>query len=104
MKLHADAAYTGAPIAEHLRRTGTRNYIHEKGTTSQPLTATQKQRNRRKSTTRARVEHVFAFMEMSLGSIYNRCVGRIRNQYQIGMMNLCYNLCRCVHLLRSATA
>lgn len=104
VKLHADAAYTGAPIAEHLRDTGTRNYIHEKGTTSQPLTATQKQRNRRKSKTRARVEHVFAFMEMSLGSIYNRCIGRVRNEYQIGMMNLCYNLCRSVHLLRSATA
>lgn len=55
--------------------------------------------NRRKSKTRARVEHHFAFREKSLGRIYHRCIGLVKNEYQIGLMNLCYKLCRCVQLI-----
>lgn len=97
--VHADSAYTGEPIKTDLLAKGVHNYIHEKGTATTPLTEEQKLANTRKSKTRARVEHPFAFMEKSLGRIYNRCIGRIRNEYQIGMMNLCYNLCRCVQLV-----
>lgn len=97
--IHADSAYTGEPIKTDLRAKGVHNYIHEKGTATTPLTEEQELANARKSKTRARVEHPFAFMEKSLGRIYNRCIGRIRNEYQIGMMNLCYNLCRCVQLV-----
>lgn len=97
--VHADSAYTGETIATDLLAKGVHNYIHEKGSATTPLTEEQQLANRRKSRTRARVEHPFAFMEKSLGRIYNRCVGRIRNEYQIGMMNLCYNLCRCVQLV-----
>jgi IS5 family transposase len=96
---HADLAYTGEKIAADLLAKGVHNYIHEKGSAATPLTAAQKLANRRKSKTRARVEHPFAFMEKSLGGIYNRCIGLVRNEYQIGMMNLCYNLCRCIQLL-----
>jgi len=96
--LHADSAYAGEPIAANLRAKGVRNYIHEKGTRAAALDESQKAANRRKSQTRARVEHPFAFMEMSLGGIYNRCIGLKRNEYQIGLMNLCYNLCRFVQL------
>jgi len=97
--IHADSAYTGEPIEADLRAKGVHNYIHEKGTKTTPLNEEQQLANRAKSKTRARVEHPFAFMEKSLGRIYNRCIGQIRNEYQIGMMNLCYNLCRCVQLV-----
>jgi IS5 family transposase len=97
--LHADSAYTGEPIEADLLAKGVHNYIHEKGTATTPLTEEQELANARKSKTRARVEHPFAFMEKSLGRIYNRCIGRTSNEYQIGMMNLCYNLCRCVQLV-----
>lgn len=97
--VHADSAYTGETIEADLLEKGVHNYIHEKGTCTTPLTAEQILANRRKSKTRARVEHPFAFMEKSLGRIYNRCIGRVRNEYQIGMMNLCYNLCRYVQLV-----
>jgi IS5 family transposase len=98
--LQADAAYSGKPLAEYLAANGVRNHVHEKGTVNHPLTEEQKQANRKKSRIRARVEHPFAYMEQSLGGIYNRCVGMIRNAHQIGMMNLAYNLCRSVQLLR----
>jgi transposase, IS5 family len=97
--VHADSAYTGEPIAADLRAKSVRNHIHEKGSSGAPLSEEQKNANRHKSRTRARVEHVFAFMEKSLGRIYHRCIGLVRNEYQIGMMNLCYNLCRCVQLV-----
>lgn len=99
-ELHADCAYSGEPIAAHLRGLGVKNNIHEKGAAGRPLTESQQQSNRRKSKIRARVEHPFAFMEQSLGGIYNRCIGLVRNAHQIGLMNLCYNLCRAVQLLR----
>ena len=100
-RLHADAGYSGAPVAEHLQQSGVKNQVHEKGQVNHPLTDDQKERNRRKSKVRARVEHPFAFMECSLGGIYHRSIGKIRNAYQIGMMNLSYNLCRFVQLSRA---
>lgn len=95
---HADSAYAGAPITADLAAKGVRHHIHEKGARGRPLSASQRENNSIKSKVRARVEHVFAFMENSLGGIYHRCIGGTRNAYQIGMMNLCYNLCRCVQL------
>jgi hypothetical protein len=40
-----------------------KNKVHEKGYRNKPLTDEQKASNREKSKTRARVEHVFGFME-----------------------------------------
>jgi len=97
--VHADSAYTGETIAADLLEKGVHNYIHEKGSAASALSEEQKRSNRRKSKTRARVEHPFAFMEKSLGRIYHRCIGQVRNEYQIGLMNLCYNLCRCAQLV-----
>jgi IS5 family transposase len=100
-RLHGDSAYAGRPIAAHLAQHGVNNLIHEKGEASRPLTEAQKASNREKSRRRARVEHPFAFMEQSLGGIYQRCIGLVRNAHQIGLMNLAYNLCRSVQLLRA---
>ncbi len=97
--LHADSAYAGKTIAEELASKNVENQIHEKGAKGRPLSESQKEKNREKSRIRARVEHVFGFMEKSLGGIYNRCIGQMRNKHQIGMMNLSYNLCRAVQLL-----
>ena len=102
--IHADSAYAGEAIARDLKAKGVRNHIHEKGCAHAALDEDQKAANRRKSKIRARVEHPFAFMEKSLGRIYHRCIGRVRNDYQIGMMNLCYNLCRCVQILTGRAA
>jgi IS5 family transposase len=100
-RLHADSGYAGRPIAAHLAQHGVDNFIHEKGEACRPLTAAQQASNRTKSRRRARVEHPFAFMAQSLGGIYQRCIGLVRNAHQIGLMNLAYNLCRCVQLQRT---
>lgn len=61
------------------------NKVHEKGYKTQPLTEEQKKTNNEKSKIRARVEHVFGFMEKSMN----------------GLINLTYNLFRVVYPERS---
>jgi transposase, IS5 family len=103
-RLHADSGYSGRPIAAHLAAQGVTNCIHEKGEANRPLTPEQKIKNREKSRIRARVEHPFAFMQQSLGGIYQRCIGLVRNAHQLGLMHLAYNLCRYVQCQRSTLA
>jgi transposase, IS5 family len=57
-----------------------------------------KEWNRSIARVRARVEHVFGFMENSMREKFLRYIGLARNQAAIGMMNLVYNLCRYRHL------
>jgi IS5 family transposase len=100
-RLHGDSAYSGRPIAAHLAQHGVESCLHEKGEASRPLSEAQKAGNRVKSKIRARVEHPFAFMTQSLGGLYQRCIGLVRNATQIGLLNLAYNLCRSVQLQRA---
>ena len=102
-RVHADSAYFGQPIATYLATQGVENLIHEKGQKNQPLTEIQEESNRVKSRTRARTEHPFAFMQKSLGGLFHRCIGLPRAVHQIGLLNLAYNLCRAVQLLRVRT-
>jgi len=53
--LHADSAYSGEPVYRVVEQTKMINQIHEKGYKNNPLTEEQKQSNRVKSKTRARI-------------------------------------------------
>jgi len=68
--------------------------VHEKGYRGKPLTEEQQKRNREKSRIRARVEHVFGFMEQSMNGLFVRSVGIVRATGIIGLINLTYNLFR----------
>lgn len=96
--LHADSAYTGKPIEEILADKKMIPQINEKGYKNKPLTDEQKQSNRIKSKTRARVEHVFGYIENSMNGSFIRSIGILRAKTQIGLMNLTYNLMRCLQL------
>jgi IS5 family transposase len=97
--LYADSAYSGKVLLESLPDHVERR-VHEKGTRNHPLTDEQKESNRLKSKIRVRVEHVFGFMTNSMGGIDLRCIGRIRAEFDIGMRNLVYNICRYEFLQR----
>ena len=47
---------------------------------------------------RARVEHLFGFVENSMHGSIVRTIGIARAKAKIGMMNLTYNISRCVQL------
>jgi hypothetical protein len=61
------------------------------------LTKTQERENKAKSHIRARVEHVFGRMN-HFGGIFIRTIGKSRAEFQIGLLNLTYNITRYVYL------
>jgi len=60
---HADSAYTGEEQEKVIENYGLKNQVNKKGYRNKPLTDEQKANNKAKSKIRARIEHVFGFME-----------------------------------------
>lgn len=96
----ADSAYRSEEHEEMLTEGGYRSRVHRKGQRNHPLPERSKEANRKKSTVRARVEHVFGHQE-AMGGKLVRTVGLDRASCKIGMMNLVFNLRRfgwlCAH-------
>ncbi len=92
--LYADSAYTGDKQKKIIRKYRLKNKVHEKGYRGNPLTDKQKAKNKIKSKTRVRIEHVFGFMEQSMNGLVVKSVGIVRATGIIGLINLTYNLFR----------
>jgi len=97
---YADSAYTGEEQEKVIDKYKMKNKVNEKGYRNKPLTDEQKTSNREKSKTRARVEHVFGFMEQSMNGLIVRSVGIVRATGIIGLINLTYNLFRYEQVVR----
>ncbi len=95
-----DSAYSGQPVREKMDAKGVDTVLVQKGVRGRELNATEKAENREIDVTRARVEHAFAVVSGQAGRIFQRYVGRARNQAAVEMMNLCYNLKRYETILR----
>ena len=95
--IYGDSAYTGEEVQSCIPET-VKNRIHEKGHRNHPLTKTQERNNKSKSRIRVRVEHVFAAMN-HFGGIFIRTIGKKRAEFQIGLMNLTYNLIRYTYIM-----
>lgn len=98
--LHADSAYTGEEQDKIIEQYEMKNKVHEKGYRNRPLTEQQKASNTKKSKIRARVEHVFGFMEQSMNGLVLKSVGITRASGIIGLINLTYNLFRYEQTIR----
>ena len=98
--LYGDSAYTGPEQEKVISKAGMINQVNEKGYRNRPLTKKQLKSNRKKSKFRARVEHVFGFMEISMKKMYIYSIGKIRAEGIIGLMNLTYNLIRSIQIRR----
>ena len=101
--LYADSAYRSAETEASLAGRNIKSRIHYKAARNRPLTAQQKDSNKSRSSKRARVEHVFGFMENAMGGMLVRAKSQTRNKAVIGLMTLTYNLCRMVQLRRQLT-
>jgi IS5 family transposase len=95
--VYADSAYRSAEREADLAERGLESQIHEKGTRAAPLTDDQKAANRKKSTVRARVEHIFG-AQAAMGGHVVRTIGLERAKVKIGLLNLTYNMKRLVQL------
>jgi len=92
--LYADSAYTGEEQDKIIEKYEMKNKVQEKGYRNRSLTDEQKASNTKKSKIRARVEHVFGFMEQSMQGLVLKSVGMVRATGIIGLINLTYNLFR----------
>lgn len=96
-KLYADSAYSGQKQIEEICKLGLNPSVCEKGTRSHPLSDQQKQSNRIKSSTRARVEHVFGEIA-HWGADKIRSVGEKRAHCHHLLTIWCYNILRLAQL------
>ena len=96
--LWGDSAYSSEEMEKMLKKKKIQSKIHEKGYRNNPLTKKQMKRNRKKSKVRARVEHIFGFMENSMRGMHTRFRSMIRVEASVGLMNITYNLFRLVQL------
>ncbi len=100
--VYADSAYRSAEREADLAKQDLESQIHEKGTRAAPLTDDQRAANRKKSTVRARVEHIFGAQAAMDGHVI-RTIGLERAKVKIGLLNLTYNMKRLVQLTAIAT-
>lgn len=87
-----DAGYVGTE--KGFEKKAVTPIICEKGFRGHPLNDEQKRNNRAKSKVRCRVEHVFGFIERSMGGLVFRGIGIVRAKANVAMTNLTYNIAR----------
>lgn len=111
-KLWADSAYSNSSwaaywdIRKKASKMGIDIQIHERIFRGKSITEyqkdtlikKQKEANKEKSRVRARVEHVFGLMKMTMGDSCTRCIGLNRVESETAMKNLAYNMKRFVFL------
>ena len=98
--LYADSAYSGETTLSELPE-GVEIRVLEKASRNHPLSDEQKENNKEKSRVRVRIEHIFGFMTNSMKGIIVRSIGKARAEFNAGMTNLVYNICRCSFLCRT---
>lgn len=94
-----DSAFVGQE--ETLQKYGLKDEICEKGYRGKPLTDEQREENRKKSSIRSRVEHVFGFMEGAMHGLTVRTIGIARAATSIFLKCLTYNMFRYEQFVRN---
>jgi len=98
----ADSAYVGDNVYNVLAANDMVPQVVERAYRGKPLTEVQKKVNKLKSRIRARVEHVYGYMEVGMNRMFSRRIGMARNCHFIGMRNLVYNMMRLGQLVKYA--
>ena len=92
--VYADSAYCSEQIRLFLEAGGIASNICIKGYRNNPLLEEEKAKNRERSKTRCRVEHIFGAMYQKAHDRVMRSIGFLRAQAVIGLRNLAYNMTR----------
>ena len=89
--LHADSAYIGKEV---MRKYNLKDRVIKRNVRGKRISKWQETINRTNAKMRARVEHVFGYMEESMHGMHSRAVGFLRNAAQIIFTCLVYNMLR----------
>lgn len=100
--IYADKAYDTHARRALLARLGIKDGIMHRPNKHHPLTAEQTSHNAALSKIRCRVETVFAVLKRIYGYRRTRYVGLIRNQLQLTLLAICFNLRRMLVLASQA--
>lgn len=92
--IYADKAYDTHRRRDLLARLGLGDGIMHRPNKHHPLTIRQRRRNAALSKVRCRVETVFAVLKRIYGFRRTRYFGLIRNQLQLTLLAICFNLRR----------
>lgn len=92
--IYADKAYDTHARRDLLTRLGLKDGIMHRPNKHHPLTAPQRRRNAALSKVRCSVETVFAVLKRVYGFRRTRYVGLVRNQLQLTLLAICFNLRR----------
>ncbi|MBS0422837.1 MAG: transposase [Proteobacteria bacterium] len=95
--IFGDAGYSSDEYKWGSRQLGIRWCVQDKRKPGQNLPGSQKKRNRKHSTIRARMEHVFRVIKRQFGFIRTRYRGLMKNAVQVNMLMGLANL----YLLRA---
>lgn len=99
---YGDSAYRSAATTRHCKEYGLKDRTMHKAQANRPLTKQQEAWNQARAKVRARVEHVFARIDLFWDGRPLRCTGLARATVRIGLMNLTHNLRRLVTKRRMA--
>jgi IS5 family transposase len=100
----ADSAYRSRKNEKWLDAKMLRSQIHRRKPAGKPMPQATARANARKSSVRARVEHVFAHQKNRFG-LFIRTIGIARAEAKLTLANLAYNMDRLIfHERRVATA
>lgn len=100
--IYADKAYDTHARRALLARLGIKDGILHRPNKHHPLTGQQTSRNAALSKIRCRVETVFAVLKQVYGYRRTRYVGLVRNQLQLTLLAICFNLRRMLVLCSHA--
>jgi IS5 family transposase len=101
--VYADRGYPSIEREANLKQAGWRVHIQRRGHATKGISETQKQRNRRIATPRARVEHIFGALAQMGGKLV-RCMGIVRTTFVLNLKAASYNLKRLVFLKEGGLA
>lgn len=93
-EVFADSAYRSRKNSRILKDHGLSDKVHQASYRWKKLSMLERHRNRIKSKTRARVEHVFGVQLKVAKSLLVRAIGHLRVAAKIGLRNLAYNIFR----------
>ena len=96
--VYGDAAYSDKAQRDYFAQHGIIGSVSRRGYRPRPMSEADLAHNARVKPIRRRIEHIFGAMATQLSGLVSRRRTLARARIEIGMLNLCYNMLRALHL------